>query len=145
MPTSAAAVPLFPISISGSSLVNGLLRAMIVPNISMVCCSSSRLQFMCSPFAVGRGVGSRYDGSYPGSPGVGSCKGLTGHASSFSKSYKTFLRKFWEAQIVTYEKAEGWIQWTWKAEEADEWTYKAGLENGWIPQVRWTACRTLYP
>jgi aryl-phospho-beta-D-glucosidase BglC (GH1 family) len=88
----------------------------------------------CAKYLNGRGVGSRYDGSYPGSTRVGSCNGLTGRASTFSSSYKTFLRQYWEAQTITYEKAQGWIQWTWKAENADEWTYQAGLANGWIPQ-----------
>jgi aryl-phospho-beta-D-glucosidase BglC (GH1 family) len=88
----------------------------------------------CAKYLNGRGVGSRYDGSYPGSTRVGSCTGLTGQASTFSQSYKTFLRQYWEAQTITYEKAQGWIQWTWKAEDADEWTYQAGLANGWIPQ-----------
>ncbi|KAJ4499707.1 exo-beta-1,3-glucanase [Lentinula lateritia] len=89
----------------------------------------------CATYLNGRGIGSRYDGSYPGSTAVGSCTGLTGSASSFSSSYKTFLRKSWEAQAITFEAAgAGWIQWTWKAENADEWTYQAGLINGWIPQ-----------
>jgi len=88
----------------------------------------------CAKYLNGRGVGARYDGSYPGSTFVGSCTGLTGSASTFSSSYKTFLRQFWEAQVISYEKAQGWIQWTWKAENADEWTYQAGLANGWIPQ-----------
>ncbi|KAJ7459150.1 exo-beta-1,3-glucanase [Mycena galericulata] len=88
----------------------------------------------CAKYLNGRGVGSRYDGSYPGSMAVGSCTGLTGPASSFSSSYKTFLREFWEAQVISYEKGQGWIQWTWKAENADEWSYQAGLANGWIPQ-----------
>lgn len=88
----------------------------------------------CAKYLNGRGVGSRYDGSYPGSTRVGSCNGLTGKASSFSDEYKAFLRKHWEAQVITYEKAGGWIQWTWKAENADEWSYKAGLANGWIPR-----------
>ncbi|KAJ7161266.1 exo-beta-1,3-glucanase [Mycena crocata] len=88
----------------------------------------------CAKYLNGRGVGSRYDGSYPGSTRVGSCTGLTGAASSFSSSYKTFLRQFWEAQVISYEKGQGWIQWTWKAEKADEWSYQAGLANGWIPK-----------
>jgi glucan 1,3-beta-glucosidase len=88
----------------------------------------------CAKYLNGRGVGSRYDGSYPGSTRVGSCTGLTGDASSFSDEYKAFLRQYWEAQVITYEKAGGWIQWTWKAENADEWSYKAGLAHGWIPQ-----------
>jgi len=88
----------------------------------------------CAKYLNGRGIGSRYDGSFPGSTRVGSCTGLTGKASTFSQSYKTFLRQFWEAQTITYEKGRGWIQWTWKTESADEWSYKAGLANGWIPQ-----------
>lgn len=38
------------------------------------------------------------------------------------------------AQVITYEKADGWIMWTWKAESADDWSYQAGLQYGWIPQ-----------
>lgn len=88
----------------------------------------------CAKYLNGRGVGSRYDGTYPGAPYVGSCSGITGRASSFSAAYKNFLRQFWEAQITSYEMAQGWIQWTWKTEIADEWSYQAGLANGWIPQ-----------
>ncbi|KDQ63245.1 glycoside hydrolase family 5 protein [Jaapia argillacea MUCL 33604] len=88
----------------------------------------------CATYLNGRGVGARYDGTYSGSPYVGSCTGLTGSASTFSSSYKTFLRQFWEAQVISYEMGAGWIQWTWKAENADEWSYQAGLANGWIPQ-----------
>ncbi|KAJ7786634.1 exo-beta-1,3-glucanase [Mycena metata] len=87
----------------------------------------------CAKYLNGRGIGARYDGSFAGSTRVGSCTGLTGSASSFSSSYKTFLRQFWEAQVISYEKGQGWIQWTWKAENADEWSYQAGLANGWIP------------
>jgi len=82
----------------------------------------------CAKYLNGLGSGSRYEQS------VGSCSGWTGRASTFSNSYKTFLRQFWEAQAMTYEKAQGWIQWTWKAEYADEWSYQAGLANGWIPK-----------
>jgi len=88
----------------------------------------------CAKYLNGRGVGSRYDGTYPGSTRVGSCTGLTGRASTFSQSYKIFLRRHWEAQVITFEKGQGWIQWTWKAEQVDEWSYQAGLANGWIPR-----------
>ncbi|KAK7032141.1 hypothetical protein VNI00_013315 [Paramarasmius palmivorus] len=88
----------------------------------------------CAKYLNGRGIGSRFDGSFEGSEFIGSCEGKTGLASSFSDEYKEFLRKYWEAQIITYEKGAGWIQWTWKAEQADEWSYQAGLANGWIPQ-----------
>jgi len=96
----------------------------------------------CATYLNGRGVGSRYDGSYPGSTYVGSCTGLTGSASTFSSSYMTFLRQFWEAQVISYEKADGWLMWTWKAENADDWSYQAGLQNGWIP---WSPTDLLYP
>ncbi|KAE9390726.1 glycoside hydrolase family 5 protein [Gymnopus androsaceus JB14] len=89
----------------------------------------------CAKYLNGRGIGARYDGTFAGSTFVGSCTGLTGSASTFSSSFKTFLRQYWEAQVQTYEAGgSGWIQWTWKAENADEWTYQAGLANGWIPQ-----------
>ncbi|KAG6910487.1 hypothetical protein DXG01_009906 [Tephrocybe rancida] len=88
----------------------------------------------CAKYLNGRGIGSRYDGSFPGSSRVGSCTGLTGKASSFSSAYKTFLRQYWEAQTSTYEQGQGWIQWAWKTEITDEWSYQAGLANGWIPQ-----------
>ncbi|THU98415.1 exo-beta-1,3-glucanase [Dendrothele bispora CBS 962.96] len=88
----------------------------------------------CAKYLNGRGVGSRFDGTFPGSPGVGSCNGLTGSASTFSQSFKTFLRQYWEAQVTTYEQGSGWIMWTWKTEQADEWSYQAGLANGWIPR-----------
>jgi glucan 1,3-beta-glucosidase len=53
----------------------------------------------CAKYLNGRGVGSRYDGSFPGSARVGSCSGLTGSGSTFSGDYKTFLRQTWEAQV----------------------------------------------
>jgi len=63
----------------------------------------------CAKYLNGRGVGSRYEGTFPGSTRVGNCTGLTGKASTFSQDYKTFLRQFWEAQTITYEKGQGWI------------------------------------
>jgi aryl-phospho-beta-D-glucosidase BglC (GH1 family) len=88
----------------------------------------------CAKYLNGRGTGSRYDGTWPGSTRVGTCVGITGKAATFSAEYKTFLRKTWEAQVITYEKASGWMQWTWKTEVADEWAYQAGLTYGWIPK-----------
>lgn len=97
----------------------------------------------CAKYLNGRGVGSRYDGSYPGSSWIGSCSSMTGVASSFSTSYKTWLRQFWEAQTSSFERnGQGWIQWTWKTEVAHEWAYQAGLRNGWIP---WNPTDRAYP
>ncbi|VDC03463.1 unnamed protein product [Peniophora sp. CBMAI 1063] len=87
----------------------------------------------CAKYLNGRGVGSRYDGSYDGESAVGSCSGKTGSISQLSSSYKTFLRKMYEAQTSTFEQGSGWIMWTWKAENAADWTYQDGLNGGWIP------------
>ncbi|KAI0281199.1 exo-1-3-beta-glucanase [Russula aff. rugulosa BPL654] len=88
----------------------------------------------CAKYLNGRGVGARYDGSImQGATFHGSCNGQTGPGSTFTQDYKDFLRQTWEAQVITFEKAGGWIQWTWKTESADDWSYSAGLQYGWIP------------
>jgi len=88
----------------------------------------------CAKYLNGRGRGARYDGSYDDAPWTGNCSSKTGSGATFSSDYKTFLRKYWEAQTITFEKGAGWVQWTWKAEQADDWSYQAGLKYGWIPQ-----------
>ncbi|KAH8987334.1 exo-1-3-beta-glucanase [Lactarius hatsudake] len=94
--------------------------------------SSGRID--CAKYLNGRGVGARYDGSIrPGAPSYGNCNSKTGSGASFSQDYRNLLRMSWEAQVTTYEKASGWIQWTWKTEQADDWSYSAGLQYGWIP------------
>ncbi|KAF5352453.1 hypothetical protein D9756_005900 [Leucocoprinus leucothites] len=88
----------------------------------------------CAKYLNGYGVGARYDGTKSGFERHGSCADKTGNGANFSAKYKTFLRQFWEAQTITYEQGQGWLMWTWKAENADEWSYQAGLKYGWIPQ-----------
>ena len=114
----------------------------------------------CAKYLNGRGIGARYDGSYPGSSQIGDCTPWTGNGNAFSSDYKTFLRKFWEAQVTgehcllilsrgeihtnlaAWEAGSGWVYWTWKAENADEWSYQAGLNLGWIP---WDPNQRIYP
>ena len=43
--------------------------------------------------------GTRYEGTFPGSSYIGSCDPLTGSGANFSQDYKTFLRKYFEAQV----------------------------------------------
>ena len=88
----------------------------------------------CAKYLNGRGVGARWDGTFPYGTTLGSCQGMTGSAATFSADYKTFMRKYWEAQVTIAERVNGWIYWTWKAENADDWSYKAGVENGYIPK-----------
>ncbi|CAE7119159.1 unnamed protein product, partial [Rhizoctonia solani] len=88
----------------------------------------------CAKYLNGRGVGARYDGTFPGSTKHGDCSTFTGDGNKFSSEYKTFLRKFYEAQVSAFERGgQGWFYWTWKAEEAHDWSYQAGLAGGWIP------------
>ncbi|KAJ6619730.1 glycoside hydrolase family 5 protein [Mycena sp. CBHHK59/15] len=89
----------------------------------------------CTLWLNGRGVGARWDGTYFNqNAALGSCAGWTGSSSNFSSDYKTFLRKYWEVQVTMGENVQGWVYWTWKAENSDDWSYQKGLEGGWIPQ-----------
>ncbi|KAH8100877.1 glycoside hydrolase [Cristinia sonorae] len=89
----------------------------------------------CAKWLNGRGVGARWDGTWqPGLQTFGSCDGYTGSMDDFSDDYKTFLRQYFESQVEIGEGIQGWVYWTWKAENADDWSYQKGLEGGWIPQ-----------
>ncbi|KAG8750908.1 exo-1,3-beta-glucanase [Serendipita sp. 396] len=90
----------------------------------------------CAKYLNGRGVGARWDGTYtPGGGEVlGTCQGMTGSYTTFSEDYKRFLRKYWETQVSVAEKVNGWVYWTWKAENADDWSYQKGVEAGFIPR-----------
>jgi len=55
---------------------------------------------------------------------------------------QSFLRNFVEAQMVSYEAADGgvssgWFYWTFKMEGGAfaEWNFLRGLEEGWIPKI----------
>jgi glucan 1,3-beta-glucosidase len=43
---------------------------------------------------------------------------MTGNSDGFSNDYKTFLRKYWEAQVTAAEAVQGWVYWTWKVRQA---------------------------
>lgn len=73
----------------------------------------------CSKWLNGRGVGARYDGTYnyngQSSSYIGSCDGkYTGTVAGLDATYRDNIGKFIEAQLDGYEKAAGWIFWTWK-------------------------------
>ncbi|KAH9849706.1 glycoside hydrolase family 5 protein [Lenzites betulinus] len=121
--------------ISSSCSVLGTLQAYAAKNLFTVSGEWSNAITDCAKWLNGRGVGARWDGTWQaGQQTFGSCDGLTGNSSSFSDNYKTFLRKYWESQVAIGEAVQGWIFWTWKAENADEWSYQRGLAGGWIPQ-----------
>ncbi|QRV98105.1 Cellulase (glycosyl hydrolase family 5 protein) [Ceratobasidium sp. AG-Ba] len=88
----------------------------------------------CAKWLNGRGVGARLDGTRAGSQFVMSCDNITGTMDKFSDDYKTYMRRYFDAQTIAFERGNGWVYWNWKAEIADEWSYSKGLEGGWIPK-----------
>lgn len=87
----------------------------------------------CAKYLNGRGIGARYDGSFgQDSYYIGSCSDKTGSGANFSTAYKNYLRNMFETQISVYERASGWVFWTWKTEQAADWDYQRGLRGGWI-------------
>ncbi|EOR00710.1 Glucan 1,3-beta-glucosidase A [Wallemia ichthyophaga EXF-994] len=103
-------------------------------NQHWVICGEWTLAFTdCAKYINGRGNGSRYDGSQPGSTAVGSCEGKSGNGDNWSEDYKNRLRYMWYTQIDTFENGgRGYFFWTWKNEDAADWSYKRLLELGVI-------------
>lgn len=63
----------------------------------------------CAKYLNGRGVGARYDATYPGiSNPKGSCTARTGDGSNFTDFYKSYLNQMFHTQAKTYERASGW-------------------------------------
>lgn len=93
----------------------------------------------CAKYLNGRGIGARYDGSYEkdgeGSYYIGSCEGKAeGTVEGLGQEDKDSISKFIGAQMAAYEKASGWIFWTWKTESAPEWNFKDLHAAGLIPK-----------
>ncbi|KAJ9294209.1 CAZyme family GH5 [Paecilomyces variotii] len=89
----------------------------------------------CAKYLNGRGVGARYDGTYPGSSWIGDCSGkYQGTVDGLSGADKYNIRRFIEAQLDAFEMKTGWIYWTWKTESAPEWDMQKQLAGGLFPQ-----------
>lgn len=89
----------------------------------------------CAKWLNGLGKGARYDGTLSGSSRVGSCdRKYTGTVAGLSNEEKANTQRFIEAQLDAFEKAAGWIFWTWKTEGAPEWDMQDLLANGLFPQ-----------
>ncbi|UZJ54252.1 hypothetical protein CBS101457_003572 [Exobasidium rhododendri] len=55
--------------------------------------------------------------------------------SQNNKTMNLFYRRFFEAQVTTFEaSAGGWIYWNWKTESSAAWSYQAAIAQGWIPK-----------
>lgn len=93
----------------------------------------------CAKWLNGRGEGARYDGTfdYNGQTSyyIGSCEGTYDNTvAGLSDVQKTNIARFINAQMVAYERAEGWIFWTWKNEGAPEWHFRDLVNEGLIRQ-----------
>ncbi|KAF7961161.1 hypothetical protein EAE96_000828 [Botrytis aclada] len=90
----------------------------------------------CAYALNGYGVGSRYDGTYPGSSHVGSCEGKS-DITTWSDDFKADMKNYLSAQLASYEtKANGWIFWNFKTEGAHEWDAAKLVEFGIFPDLR---------
>ncbi|ORY27801.1 putative glucan 1,3-beta-glucosidase [Naematelia encephala] len=92
----------------------------------------------CAMWLNGRGTGARYDNTLHGTAALafpGDCRAKSsGDPTQFSADYIDHLGASFETQTWIYElAASGWIQWTWKTEEAADWSLSAGITYGWIP------------
>ena len=90
----------------------------------------------CAQWLNGRGVGARYDGTYPGSSYIGSCDGkYSGTVSGLSQADHDNIARFINAQMQAFEYATGWIFWCWKNEAAPEWHFQNLTAAGMIPKL----------
>ncbi|KAK5165751.1 uncharacterized protein LTR77_008674 [Saxophila tyrrhenica] len=90
----------------------------------------------CAKWLNGRNTGARYDGTFEDSYFIGSCEGYsTGTVAGLSSDAKQNIGSFIHAQMAAYEKASGWIFWTWKTESAPEWDFQALAGAGIIPKL----------
>lgn len=88
----------------------------------------------CAKWLNGYGKGARYDGTLSGSTKIGSCDGkYTGTVAGLSQDDKNNIQHYIEAQLDGFEKAAGWIFWTWKTEGAPEWDMQDLLNNNIFP------------
>jgi len=88
----------------------------------------------CAKYLNGYDIGARYDGTYPNSTYVGSCADMD-LIANWSQDMRDDVRGYIEAQLETYEqKAQGWIFWNFKTEQAQEWDAFALIDAGLFPQ-----------
>ncbi len=88
----------------------------------------------CATWLNGYGVGARYDGSYPGSKFVGSCKNIN-FIERWSQQFKDDMRGYIEAQLESFEAhTQGWVFWNFKTEGAPEWDAFRLIDAGVFPQ-----------
>ncbi|OAX82459.1 hypothetical protein ACJ72_03191 [Emergomyces africanus] len=89
----------------------------------------------CAKYLNGRGMGSRFDKSYPNGTPSGAC-GVRyfGSAGLLPANQKMEIRRYIEAQLDAFGLGVGWFFWTWKTEGSPEWDMQELLSEGVFPQ-----------
>ncbi|KLJ12618.1 glucan 1,3-beta-glucosidase [Blastomyces silverae] len=89
----------------------------------------------CAKYLNGRGMGARFDKSYPNGKPSGACGGrYFGSVGRLPAQQKAEIRRFLEAQLDAYGNSSGWFFWTWKTEGSPEWDMQDLLSAGLFPQ-----------
>ncbi|EJT98402.1 glycoside hydrolase [Dacryopinax primogenitus] len=92
----------------------------------------------CGKWVNGVGLGTRYEGTYPGTTTViGSCDQWTEYGSWSP----TTIQQTKEVVMASMDALQHWFFWTWKIGnssvtgniESPSWSYSLGLQHGWIP------------
>jgi len=76
------------------------------------------------------------EGTFAGSPYIGSCAGKSGPIASWSQEWKDDIRRYIEVQLDAYNaKTRGYFFWNFKTEgHAGEWDLFEMLDNHVFPQ-----------
>ncbi|KIJ69590.1 glycoside hydrolase family 5 protein [Hydnomerulius pinastri MD-312] len=98
----------------------------------------------CGLWVNGVGLGTRYEGTYPGTwPVIGNCTPWTDW-QNWDATMKTGILNF---AMASMDALQNWFFWTWKignssvsgVVESPQWSYSLGLQNGWMPKDPRTA------
>ncbi|KAG8863719.1 hypothetical protein FRB96_007556 [Tulasnella sp. 330] len=100
----------------------------------------------CGTYVNGVGIGTRYEGNFPGwtEPALGSCSTWLDY-KNYDQPTKDGMKQF---AMASMDSLTNWFFWTWKIGanpatgeiEAPFWSYQLGLQEGWMP----TDPRTAY-
>jgi glucan 1,3-beta-glucosidase len=92
----------------------------------------------CGQWVNGVDLGARYDGTFQGSTGVGSCD-TWNNWQTWTPDIKQGFHDF---ALTSMDALQNYFFWTWKIGnssvtgrvEAPFWSYQLGLQNGWMPK-----------
>ena len=92
----------------------------------------------CGLYVNGVGLGTRYEGTYPGTwPVIGSCDPWL----DYQNWNDTTKENYKQLALSSMDALQNWFFWTWKIGSssvfgkimAPHWSYQLGLQNGWMP------------